>query len=260
MASSTTLPRGCRILLTRTREDVERWATQIEAAGAEAVALPCIVCEPIRSPELGAQLASAIEHADWLVLTSARGVAHVAEHLEPRGSLPRHVHVAVVGPVTEGVAREYWGRVDLIAPEGTAVSLADALIPLLPAGPTVLPTNVVVAGPEQASPDLERRLEDAGTSTKRFSIYRTIPAPPEEPREDLAKWNLHAIFLASPSAVQGLLNKASVPAGIPLISIGPSTTEAAVEAGLTVSSEATTRSLEGLLNALPDAVIYGSRQ
>ncbi len=261
MACSTEVPGGCRILLTRAREDVQRWAVRVEAAGAEAVAFPCIACEPIRSPALREQLELAIEHAEWLVLTSPRGVANVAQLLEPRSDLPRSTRVAVVGPATEKAASERWGKVDLVAPGGTATSLADALIPLLAAVQAGSPATVVVAGPEGARPELEQRLQTVGVRTARFSVYRTLPAPPSEPREDLAKWNLDAIFLASPSAVRGLLNRASVPSGVLLISIGPSTTEAIVEAGLTVGSEATTRSLGGLLDALRETVAYAeSRQ
>ena len=261
MSSSRQVPPGCRILLTRAQEDVQLWASRLESAGAEAVALPCIVCEPIYSATLGARLALAIERAEWLVLTSVRGVANVAALLGSGAELPSNTRVAVVGPATEEAASSRWGPVDLVAPDGTAASLADALIPLLTSDQTGPWATVVVAGPDQARPELEQRLDDAGVRTARFSVYRTVPAPAPERREDLAKWNLDAIFLASPSAVHGLLNQASVPRGVPLISIGPSTTEAATEAGLTVSSEATTRSLGGLLSALRKTVEYAeSRQ
>lgn len=261
MASSTQFPVGCKILLTRAQEDNQQWAVRIEGAGAEAVALPCIVCESIRSTALGEKLESAIERADWLVVTSPRGVANVADLLAPSADHWRRTHVAAVGPATEVAARKHWGRVDLVAPDGTAASLADALIALLPSGQTGPPASVVVVGPDRARPELEQRLKAAGVPVARFSVYRTLPAPAKEPRQDLAMWNLDAIFLASPSAVDGLLNQASVPAGLPVISIGPSTTEAAAEAGLKVSSEATKRSLGGLLEALRETVAYAeSRQ
>ncbi|HJO03562.1 MAG TPA: uroporphyrinogen-III synthase [Acidobacteriota bacterium] len=256
MGTPATLPGGCRILLTRAREGIAGWAEQIEDAGAHAVALPCIVCEPIRSAELGAQLEAAIESADWLVFTSARGVANVAELLPPQASLPGRTHVAVVGPVTEGAAMECWDRVDLVAPAGTAASLAEALIPLLSDGQKDGPASVVIAGPAEARPGLEQRLAGTGAQTHHFPVYRTVPVSLGETRQDLAAWNLDAIFVASPSAVQGLLNQALVPPGVPLISIGPSTTQAAAEAGLTVSAEATNRSLEGLLSALRDTVAH----
>ena len=256
MSSSRQVPRGCRILLTRAQEDVQQWASRLESAGAEAVALPCIVCEPIYSAALGAQLVLAIERAEWLVLTSVRGVANVAALLGPGAELTSNTRVAVVGPATEEAATRQWGPVDLVAPDGTAASLADALIPLLASDQSGPWATVVLAGPDQARPELEQRLQDAGVRVARFSVYRTVAAPAAEQREDLAEWNLDAIFLASPSAVDGLLNQASVPSGVPLISIGPSTTAAATEAGLTVTSEATTRSLGGLLSALRKAVTY----
>ena len=63
--------------------------------------------------------------------------------------------------------------------------------------------------------------------------------------------DVDAIFLASPSAVAGLLARAHVPESVSIITIGPSTTRAAREAGLRVAGEAAGRDLEGMIEAIP---------
>ena len=58
-----------------------------------------------------------------------------------------------------------------------------------------------------------------------------------------------AIFLASPSAVRGLLNQVEVDEPPCVYSIGPSTTRAADNAGLTVTRQAAQPSLDALIEA-----------
>jgi uroporphyrinogen-III synthase len=58
------------------------------------------------------------------------------------------------------------------------------------------------------------------------------------------------ILLASPSAVEGLLNQVRVEADTRLLSIGPTTSTAIRAAGLEVFAEAEERSLAGMLASL----------
>ena len=65
---------GARVLITRSEDDSAEWAEELERRGARPVLLPCIRSEPIDTPELRAALSEAVAGADWLVLTSRRGV------------------------------------------------------------------------------------------------------------------------------------------------------------------------------------------
>jgi uroporphyrinogen-III synthase len=93
-------------------------------------------------------------------------------------------------------------------------------------------------------------LRTVGAPVTRVDIYRTIPAPAASARRDLARETIHDILLASPSAVAGLLNIARVPEGARVITIGPTTSTAARQRGLTVSAEARRPTFEGLLEAM----------
>lgn len=238
---------GRVILVTRAAEDAAEWVARLGALGATALSLPCLVCEPLRDAALARGLRAALDGAAWLVVTSRRGVDAVAELA---GRVPDGVRIAAVGPRTAARCGEALGRAaDLVAADGTGAGLARELRAALVAAPPR--PRIVVAAADRAEEHFERALDARQVELVRLAVYRTVPAPPVEPRADLAALGVDTIFLASPSAVTGLVNRAVVPGGALLISIGPSTTEAARAAGLAVAAEAARPGFEGLVEAIP---------
>ena len=241
--------RGRTILVTRSAEDAQAWATELTGRDARAVVFPCIACEPIRDAETAAALDDVLEGADWLVLSSVRGVHGVAELVGARRA--ESTNIAVVGDATESAARHTLGRVDLVASDRTARSLGADLARWIRDSLRGDSTRLVAAGAERPRLDLEETLEPLGVYVHRIAVYRTVPAPVQQPPEDLGALGVDTIFLASPSAVTGLLARASVPAAARIITIGPSTSEAARDAGLRVDGEAVGRGLEAMIEATP---------
>ena len=235
---------GRRVLLTRSEEDCAEWAAAFERHGVGTTALPCIRCEPISAPATRAALAAAVPKADWLVLTSRRGVAAFAA-LDPP-ALPARCGVAVVGITTAEAAKAELGRVDLVG-GGTAAALAATLVDV---GDLGRRRRVLLALAENAGTALEDALTAAGARCTRLDVYRTIPAPPAEPRRPLSALRVDNVVLASPSAVTGFVHQVEVDVPVAIYSIGPSTTAAARSAGLTVTAEAREPSLEGILEAM----------
>ena len=274
--------RGRRILLTRAEEDCAAWAEALERDGAVPVLLPCIAAAPLDSPRLASTLKEAAANADWIVFTSRRGVEAFAR--VAGSGCAAHARTAVVGDATADAAAALLGRVDLTGEGGTARSLADALLAVF-AGPAAVPdlnngrnaghersqssspapkapetsrrsspapkVEVVLALAENAGDTLERALAAAGVACRRFDLYRTVPAPPREPKLRLEDLGVDAVFLASPSAVTGFANQVDVDASATLVAIGPSTAAAIRALGLEVAGEARTPSLAGLLEAMP---------
>jgi uroporphyrinogen-III synthase/uroporphyrinogen III methyltransferase/synthase len=231
-------------LLTRSAEDCAAWAERLEACGAEPLVLPCIHTEPLGGAERSLQLARAAATADWLVLTSPRGVE--AFRTLHRSPLPERVRVATVGSATAAAARAAFGRADFVG-GGTAERLAAELAPLVErqAAPEVL---IVVAA--NAGTVLERTLTAAGARCSRVDVYRTVPAPPRSPKQALSALRADNIVLASPSAVAGLVHQVEFDAPAAVYTIGPSTTAAARAHGLVVAAEARSPSFEGILEAM----------
>lgn len=239
---------GKTVLLTRAAGDADAWAQVIEDRGGRVFHLACIEVQPIRDPGTAASLASALADADWLALTSARGVEAVrALHPAP---LPPRLRIAAVGATTAEAAREHLGRVDLVPPEGTGRALAEALARALAESGGAAHARVVAAAADRAQRHVEEVLEPLGTWVSRIAVYRTVPSAPRERRQELGGMGIDAVFLASPSAAQGLVNQANVPPEIAVLSIGPTTTEAARRLGLHVTAEAPRPDLAGLLELL----------
>lgn len=231
-----------RVLLTRSAEDCAEWAARLAPLGLEAVALPCIRCETLATPERKAALAASLPRADWLVLTSRRGIESFVA-LEPPAPPPQ-CRVAVVGAATAEAARVGLGRVDLVG-GGTAAALAETL-----AGGGIRGQHVLLALAENAPDTLARALEAAGAHCTRIDVYRTVPAPPVEPRRPLSTLGVDNVVLASPSAVTGFVHQVEIDVPAKIYSLGPSTTAAARRAGLAVTAEAREQSLEGILEAM----------
>lgn len=231
-----------RVLLTRSAEDCAEWAARLAAHGLGAVALPCIRCETLASPEIKAALADVLPRADWLVFTSRRGVEAFAA-LEPPALSP-DCRIAVVGTATAEAARAALGRVDLVG-GGTAAALAATLAQSGIAG-----RRMLLALAENAPDTLARALGEAGAECTRIDVYRTVPAPPLEPRRPLSTFGVDNVVLASPSAVTGFVHQVELDVPAKIYSLGPSTTAAARRAGLAVTAEAREQSLEGILEAM----------
>jgi uroporphyrinogen-III synthase len=234
---------GKRILLTRSADDCAEWAEQLTALGAAPVVLPCIEAEILDTPQLRAQLAQTVPHADWLVLTSRRGVEAFAA-LHP-GSIG-NARVATVGPATAAAARTLLGRNDLTGEGGTAESLAATL---LESGALQGKPQLLLALAANADDRLASALRGRAHCT-RFDVYRTIPAPPQHAKRPLSSLGADNVLLASPSAVAGFVNQIDVDGPLNVFTIGPSTSAAARAHGLVVTGQARVPSLEGILETI----------
>lgn len=216
--------------------------------GAVPVVFPCIECRDIDTPELRARLAAELPLARWIVLTSRRGAAALAKlrGTERPLPIPEAVNVAVVGPATAQAAVGAFGRVDLAGgADGTAGSLAEALVPRLEPRDRVL-----IAVAENAGTTLEKAIGAAGRACTRLDVYRTLPSPPRGRKAASSSLGADNVFLASPSAVTGFVNRVCLDTAPAIFTIGPTTTAAARAAGLEVTGEAARPELGGLLEAL----------
>ncbi len=205
-----------RVIVTRPRGRAEELAARLEALGHEVVVCPLIEIQPVGGP---------VETSgyDWVVVTSASGAAELARRR--RGPLPR---VAAIGPGTAAALAAYGIEADLVP----RVSTQEGLVAEFPRPPG----RVLFAGAEGA-----RRLLVQELGADFVPLYRTVPLRPERPPEgDL-------VVLASASAARAF---AALRVDVPAVSIGPQTTEAAVEEGVRVVAEAKTHDLEGLVEAV----------
>jgi uroporphyrinogen-III synthase len=206
-----------KVIVTRPRAQARPLVEALEAIGAQVVECPLIEIERTSDdPVDGAGY-------DWLIVTSPNGADEIAR----RGvNLPP---IAAVGPGTAEALRAH-GIEPAFVPRDAS---QDGLLREFPrpAG------RVLFAAAEGA-----RRgpIDELGADF--VPLYRTRLLTPDPPDGDV-------VVLASGSAARAY---AGVGGGAPVVSIGPETTRAAEFAGLTVTAEATTHDLGGLVAAVRD--------
>jgi uroporphyrinogen-III synthase len=136
--------------------------------------------------------------------------------------------VAAIGPATASA----FGGADVVASPSTQ----EGLLAAMPAAPG----RVLFAGADGA-----RRLLPDALDADVVVLYRTVPlVPPAWTPCDL-------VILASGSAARSY---AALSLATPTVSIGPETTRAAYEAGLTVLAQAATPDVAGLVEAVRRAL------
>jgi uroporphyrinogen decarboxylase len=165
---------------------------------------------------------------DWLVLTSPRTIgawaALVGADALSRAlasARTRGVRVAAVGSST---ASSVDSAVDLVGQSG-AEGLVAALTEM-PAGTALVPASLI------ARPELTSGLAAAGWKVRTAVVYETVPVS-ERPSSSgaLSGGNLMGVVLRSPSAVEAVARWATIPSGVRVFAIGPTTSAAARSQG-----------------------------
>ncbi len=242
---------GRRIVVTRAREQASEMRLRLEELGATVIEIPAITIEPmpVTVPDLSAYA--------WMVFTSANGVIGFWESgLEPAGLDARAlggVRVAAIGPGTAAALASRGVKVDLVPERFVAESLLDAFSKVERSGAK---PRVLLARAETAPDVLPEGLSAKGYRVDVLPTYRTVPvALDPELAADLRTHGADAIAFTSSSTVTNFLagvgSLTDWPAPAPqVISIGPITSATARENGLTVATEASESTLDGLVVAV----------
>jgi uroporphyrinogen-III synthase len=204
-----------RVIVTRPRVQAEPLLAALRAQGFEPVTCPVIETESIDDGPID------VGGYDWVIVTSANGATELGARRV--GELPR---VAAVGEMTAAA----------LAAGGIAVDF----VPLLASQEGLLAEfprpvgRALFIGAERA----RRLLVDELPADFR-AVYRTVELSPSPPDGEL-------VLLASPSAARAWAKLGST---VPAITIGPQTTAAALDTGLTVVAEAGTQDVAGLVDS-----------
>lgn len=266
---------GRRILVTRGGAGGESLANGLREYGATARALALIEPARPRDPEPLARAAERWNEGayDWLVLTSANGVAAFVEAggrpasrctpPSPDTPLAPRPRIAAVGPATERALRRAGFDVHLVpkhdySGEGLGRTLAAALDSR---------SRLLLPVSEIADDAVETAVRQGGHAVDRVTAYRTVPAvlPGETEAEidhDLARGAYDAVIIMSGSAARELHRRfgaaiartrgAAEPGGQrPMIAaIGPPTASALAACGVAADLVAAVHTSQGLIDAL----------
>ncbi len=255
---------GQRVLVTRPAHQSVNFTIALRALGADPISFPTIEIVPVKdtrpldeaiqrisTPPLPPPLKGRAKVGyDWLVLTSANGVAAFWERLASAGLDSRclaAVRIAAIGPATAGALRQRSIIPDLVPEVYTAEGVLAAFDQL----GSVARQRFLLARADIARRALAEGLVERGAQVDEIASYHTVPvsggSPP--PAADI-------VTFTSSSTVQGYANclagrpPAEALRNSRVVCIGPITAATARELGVPVSAMAEEYTIEGLLAAL----------
>jgi uroporphyrinogen III methyltransferase / synthase len=250
---------GLRIGLTRPEGQLDPQIGRCLELGADPVPMPTIRIGPPGDWRTVDAMLGRLGEFDWLVFTSANGVAGLFGRLwETSGDLRRigSARIATIGPGTADALAGWHLRADLVPEEFRAEGLAAALVPHV-AGKRVLWVRA-----NRGRDVLPRELEAAGATLETVVVYENEDVAAFAPAVvgQLERGEIDWIGLSSPSIARHLATLLPAAARerlgttLRLASISPVTTAAATEAGLPVAAEATTYTWDGIFEAIRSRV------
>jgi uroporphyrinogen III methyltransferase/synthase len=248
---------GVSIGVTRPEEQAEDVALKIIRAGGEPVLMPMIEVGPVNkhSETEIARVLRQLARFHWLVFTSVNGVSEFFRHLHSGGLDTRslgNAKVAAIGPGTAEKLQHFGITADVVPPEYRAESLAKAL------EKHVRGKSVLWVRASRGRDVLPGMLTDVGAIFAQLVVYENRDAErfSAEVERRLNAGTMDWIGLSSPSIARRfaqLLQSSRQPAEnlkTRIATISPVTSAAAREAGLTVATEATTYTWDGILQAI----------
>jgi uroporphyrinogen III methyltransferase/synthase len=240
---------GWSVAVTRPAAQAGRLARALADAGARVVAAPAVaVVDPVDGGAALRAAAARLGDYQWVAATSANAVRRLLAEV-PDARAFGAARLAAVGPATAAALAEGRLRADLVAAQSSGAALADDF-PIAPDGGRVLFVKA-----EAARDSLPAGLAAKGWAVDEVVAYRTVPAPAPEGPVLEALSRADAVIFASPSAVAAWVGwrrtlGGPLPDPAEVVTVGPTTTTAAREAGLLVTAEAESPSDRALVEAL----------
>ncbi|MEW4528547.1 uroporphyrinogen-III C-methyltransferase [Maioricimonas sp. JC845] len=246
---------GRRIGITRPEHQAAPQIQRLYELGAEPVLLPTIRILPPESWDKIDATLDVLDRYDWIVFTSANGVASLLDRLWERGGDLRKLgsaRTAAIGSATADAMRERHLQPDLVPDEFRAEALAEALTP------HVAGKRVLWARANRGRDVLPNQLRAAGAELDELVVYHNedVTGLPEAVLESITAGQLDWIGLSSPSIARSLnallpqAARAHLGTSVRLAAISPVTAEAAREVGLPVSAVATEFTWDGIFDAI----------
>lgn len=248
---------GRRIAITRPAGSAGDWRARLEAQGAEVVELPLIQVTKDVDLNTLAEVFQELGGYEWVVFTSVNGVKYFFEEFHRVFDDIRSlglVRIAVVGEATAAAIREQHLRVDLQPKKATGEELVKELV----AREAMDSAKVLVVTGNRNREVVIEKLSEARAIVDQLPVYRTVETDlaADPVAGDFRAKGADAILFASPSAVQSFMDQAAalkpgakarrMLAG----SIGPTTTAAMKQLGLSVDFEAAEPNIDAFIAAL----------
>jgi uroporphyrinogen III methyltransferase/synthase len=244
---------GTRIVATRGRGQNAELSHKLQELGAEVLEIPAIKRAQTDNKQDLVDALLALNSYDWLVFTSANGVAAFFELFF------RHFHdlrdlggakIAAVGPATAAKLREMHLQVDVMPDEFVGKKIAEGLAK----HSSIENCKVCLLRAENANADLPLALEELGAITDDIAVYKTVAGTDDLPgvADDFLERGADWLTFTSGSTVQFFHERFDLQKlmkkfpQMKIASIGPETTKVLRGLGLTPRIEAREHTSAGL--------------
>jgi uroporphyrinogen III methyltransferase/synthase len=247
---------GRRIVVTRARAQAGELSRELESLGAEVFEFPTIEIRPPRDFGPLDDAVRDLDSFDWLVFTSANGVAAFFERLRHHGldlrAVPRRASIAAIGPATAEVLESAGLNVDAVPKEYRAESLLEEV-----AGESLVGRRVLIPGRRWRVRSCRRNCARPGprSSSRRLTSLCPRARARKRLRGLLENGEVDCVTFTASSTVENFVGAIGDEAGRLLSNsrvacIGPITADAARGHGIRVDAEATEYTIPGLVEAV----------
>lgn len=240
---------GKRVLVTGTRYFAGEMEAVLKPLGAEVITVSLIESRPLWTEELKETLGHLGQY-QWLVFTSSNGVDLFFEAMKKEKRDLRslaHIKFAAIGRKTAAALQEHGFICDFVPESFSGADLATEWIPTLEKG-----VRVLMLRAKEGSRVLPQKLKEAGVWFDDIPMYETWVDERRTNELNRVIRDVDYVTLGSASAAKALcsmLEKDQV-LRAKVASIGPFTTKAAEELGVSVAVEAMEYTSEGIAAAI----------
>jgi uroporphyrinogen III methyltransferase/synthase len=247
---------GKTVVVTRSRQQASKLVELLAAAGARCLEVPTLEIGPPDDFTPFDQALKSLSQYQWVIFTSANGVAAFMTRLFEQGRDVRalgQAKIAAIGPATAESLRAYGLKADVVPHAFKAEVLLEAL------GPQVTPGSKMLLARAQIARDvLPEGLVRLGAQVNVAPVYKTgLPHEiPPEAEAALQEGRVDILTFTSSATVHNfaqLLGKErfqSLAAGAVVASIGPITSATLKEYGLTPQIEPKDYTIPALVEAI----------
>jgi uroporphyrinogen III methyltransferase/synthase len=247
---------GRGIVITRPEKQADDLAHLLTREGANPIHFPTIkIVPPPDWHNLDAAIKN-LEDYDWLIFTSANGVAFFFERLFAKAKDIRDlkgIKICCIGPATAQQVESKGIRVDLVPDKFISEGILESFSRINLRGKKIL-----IARAAKARDVLPAGLKKLGAKVDVVTAYETINSGKKKnDLETLFKENqVDVITFTSSSTVNNFVKimgrNFSLPKGVKIACIGPVTAATAARAGFSVDIHQEEYTMEGLVHALID--------
>ncbi len=225
----------------------------LQKLGARTVSHPVIRIEPIDSPQVASAMASLADYSIITVL-SRNAARFLTGQKVP---IPPDTRIAAIGAGTSAELEAGGLKVAFCPPAANSESLGKKLVQAFRQQQDSRPVLILRA--DRGSDELAGILNRAEIPFQQFAVYRSIDvaSPKPEVVQLVENGQVHWITLTSSAIARSAMHLFGdqVRAGkLKAVSISPQTSAAARAAGFDIAATAGQAGLEGLVQALIDAV------